>query len=530
MALNSPTVSQIRSANQKAVGGGRKRCQRGKNCSATCIHGGDECLVGLSENVGISVSKVRDMLTTGQEPQGIVNRDYPLGFLRGQKAEKASEKLEEFEKHLEKYNPNARQFFRDTLNGALKGLLNTPDKEGEDRDRYALRVLTNITVLAKDGPPTKIHLKDGTPVEVSAHIYPVLSKTGNMAWKDPVQNVSFTKRGPGDMDLEQNRVTAAASLANGQLRAVVKFHETWNKSPDLLKKGAFGTSQAAKLREVTNEEVENFWKALPPGRKKAFQDSGLDQVGNRKDDRSSHRAFYEKYPEELEWRGKQVALAYLRQTPSPGQTAISPWTGLPILMPGERGLSQSVIDHDKPISKFFPNTGKAWKPWTKEEGIAVIRKADMAANFVVGESGINNGKGASEDWNKLTKNWARNLDKFEKHLKEVDKLPTFGVKSVGNSLINSATPSEAPASQLRQTRVRQERTVRLNEREVSPRQKTQKIEKPVPRVADQEKQIAELKQLVVGYRSQGFKNVQIMDELKKLGIRPALVQEVLRVR
>jgi len=55
---------------------------------------------------------------------------------------------------------------------------------------------------------------------------------------------------------------------------------------------------------------------------------------------------------------------------------------------------------------------------------------------------------------------------------------------------------------------------------------------PKPRVKppDLEKQLAGLKQLVVGYRNQGFKEVRIMDELKKLGVRPALVQEVLKVR
>jgi len=79
MALNAPTVSQIRSANQKAVGGGRKRCRKGKNCSATCISGADECLVGLSENVGVSVSKVRNMLVTKQKPRGVLSGQYRGG-------------------------------------------------------------------------------------------------------------------------------------------------------------------------------------------------------------------------------------------------------------------------------------------------------------------------------------------------------------------------------------------------------------------------------------------------------------------
>ena len=454
--------------------------------------------------------------------------DYPLDFLKGDKAIKASASLEEFEKSLEKYSPEAQQFFRNTLTGALERLEKYGDKEGEEKEKAALRCVTNIGVLAKDGPPTRIHLKDGTPVEVSAHIYPALSKTGNMAWKDPVQNVSFTKRGPGDMDLEQNRVTAAASLANGQLQAVVKYHETWHKTPGLSKKGPFGTSQAAKLREVPDEEVEGFWKKLSPAEKRSFSDSGLDQVGNRKDDRSSHRKFYEDNPEELVWRGKQVVLAYLRQTPSPGEAAISPWTGQPVLKLGVRGAAQSVIDHDKPISNFFPNTGKKWKPWTKEEGLAVIRKADVAENFVVGESGINNGKGKSENWDRLTKNWEGKVKQFETHLKNVDKLPTFGVKSVGNLPINSATPSKAPAVQLKQTRVKQERTVKLNEREISSsKMRTQKIEKPVSRRADPVKQLEAAKQRVKSLRANGYSPRQIEDMLRKEHLPPQMIRQAL---
>lgn len=51
------TNSAIRTANRNAVGGGRKRCRKGKNCSATCITPGDVCLVGLSEGISKSLSQ-----------------------------------------------------------------------------------------------------------------------------------------------------------------------------------------------------------------------------------------------------------------------------------------------------------------------------------------------------------------------------------------------------------------------------------------------------------------------------------------
>jgi len=58
MLKKQPTASAIRTANRNAVGGGRKRCRKGKNCSAACIDSGKDCLVGLPEPVSVAVSKV----------------------------------------------------------------------------------------------------------------------------------------------------------------------------------------------------------------------------------------------------------------------------------------------------------------------------------------------------------------------------------------------------------------------------------------------------------------------------------------
>lgn len=62
--MDAPTRSEIIQAQSKAVGGGRKRCRRGKNCSAACIAGGDTCLVDLSPNVGVATTKVRDLVAS----------------------------------------------------------------------------------------------------------------------------------------------------------------------------------------------------------------------------------------------------------------------------------------------------------------------------------------------------------------------------------------------------------------------------------------------------------------------------------
>lgn len=62
MFKRDPTASEIRTANRNAVGGGRKRCRKGKNCSATCIDAGKACLVGLPEPVSQSMPKISNFL------------------------------------------------------------------------------------------------------------------------------------------------------------------------------------------------------------------------------------------------------------------------------------------------------------------------------------------------------------------------------------------------------------------------------------------------------------------------------------
>lgn len=59
---SAPTAAQVRSAKAAAIGGGRKRCVKGKSCSATCIDSRETCLVELPEPVQGSLGKVRDYL------------------------------------------------------------------------------------------------------------------------------------------------------------------------------------------------------------------------------------------------------------------------------------------------------------------------------------------------------------------------------------------------------------------------------------------------------------------------------------
>jgi hypothetical protein len=82
------TASQIRSAKQNAVGGGRKRCKKGKNCSAACIAANMECLVEMPEPVAVATTKVVAMLKQrqgqtagGAEPTSVQSAAVPLSEL-----------------------------------------------------------------------------------------------------------------------------------------------------------------------------------------------------------------------------------------------------------------------------------------------------------------------------------------------------------------------------------------------------------------------------------------------------------------
>lgn len=79
MTGTGPSASEIRSAKAKAVGGGRKRCRKGKNCSAACIAGNKDCLVDLPEPVAAAMPKVVGVVRKKKEGVGAVATSTPSG-------------------------------------------------------------------------------------------------------------------------------------------------------------------------------------------------------------------------------------------------------------------------------------------------------------------------------------------------------------------------------------------------------------------------------------------------------------------
>lgn len=62
MANQAPTRGEVIRAQSQAVGGGRKRCRRGKNCSAACIQAGMVCLVEMPVPAALATTRMRDYL------------------------------------------------------------------------------------------------------------------------------------------------------------------------------------------------------------------------------------------------------------------------------------------------------------------------------------------------------------------------------------------------------------------------------------------------------------------------------------
>lgn len=67
---SGPTAAEVRSAKREAVGGARKRCRKGKNCSATCIDPREDCLVDFPEPVQAEITRMRDFIRSAAAKRG----------------------------------------------------------------------------------------------------------------------------------------------------------------------------------------------------------------------------------------------------------------------------------------------------------------------------------------------------------------------------------------------------------------------------------------------------------------------------
>lgn len=386
----------------------------------------------------------------------------------GNKSDSLQKGLDGFEKAISEYGEPQQEVFRDMLRNTVKRTNADQRVSDETKQKYYERQIKSAAELAREGPPKRIVDKNGNEVPMSDKIYPTLSPSGNKGWKDPVQNVQFTAR--GDVAI-LNRETMAGGLVNGRVQASIDYYGQYKKSPEMQAKGPFGSAQAAQLREPSQKEVDTLWSSLGKDQQRLVALSGVDSVGNRVnkngfiDGRSAHSKYYQENSDQVAVRGKEVVKAYLRQTPEPGKPAISPWTGLEVALPGGYGADSSVVDHVTPLSTFYPKasewSGANGAGWSKSIGSRVTGQADVASNIVIGEKSINNGRGTSENWDRLTPGWKNKVRDYGTRLKEVDKMPSF--IRTGQSSTSSMTgskPSKAQEKIQRNNRAAQKKNIK----------------------------------------------------------------------
>jgi hypothetical protein len=79
------TLTQIHRAKKRAVGGAKKRCKKGKSCSATCIASSKVCLVDIPLSTSLEIPKVVSQikaLSVGQFGRTLTNKVPGLTLMR----------------------------------------------------------------------------------------------------------------------------------------------------------------------------------------------------------------------------------------------------------------------------------------------------------------------------------------------------------------------------------------------------------------------------------------------------------------
>jgi hypothetical protein len=148
----APTNSQVRQANETAVGGKRDKCKKGKSCSATCIFYNDHCLVGLPYELTKDLRMVRDQI---QNRVGKGISDDEAGDI--------------FEKHLRvqdelKFGPNV-ELVKTNAKGELE-IHPEFKKNFKDIQKDTKEMNAAIDTIRAKHPPEKADEKIATVIDV----------------------------------------------------------------------------------------------------------------------------------------------------------------------------------------------------------------------------------------------------------------------------------------------------------------------------------------------------------------------------
>lgn len=413
--MDTPTRSEIIQAQSKAVGGGRKRCRKGKNCSAACIAGGDTCLVALSPSVGVATTKVRNLVSRGEEllrelrggsvPSSTVKTPLtaqpsistPKVSTPTASSTSASTPTWQSRFSDPKYNYIPLRTELDSLKGNIDKL---PPQERDQWNKWVDKGLTFTKAKHVDGSPytpNEINLaltsqtkgwnsmiKEGAPKQLQDRVgekrpapkgmIPDVSSSGQRKWISPEDGLKYSG-GTKEGVWRQNRVSKLDTMR--RLPAITDFRTQQQAS-----KGQWPTQTLPTREDLKGVTTAQLLSKLTEKEKKAIVFNGLNATGQ---EGLVLRRYYDANPKEKEARLREIVDRYLAQG---GRSGVS---GLPIALPGlepKKGEERTSVDHFRPIS-----TDRKNKELTAED----IRKtADNGKNFLITEEGPNSQRGAKE--------------------------------------------------------------------------------------------------------------------------------------
>lgn len=432
MAVSAPTQSEIRTAKRQAVGGGRKRCRKGKNCSAACIQAGMECLVEMPETAGVATTKVRNMLekrmggkmpappqktpaqVAGAPRQTLAQRGRDV--LKELQAEAKAQKpmpgkletpapgvgkgdwktkysgispqldseLNKLQKSIAKLSPEQQAFWNEQINKQMNAKLASRDGTPYSPAKTNKTLVSQAKAwqdLIKNGPPKELMNRIGERRPAPKGMMPDVTSSGQRKWVNPEDGLKYSS-GTKDGVWRQNRVSKQDTLR--RLPDITDFRK------EQQSKGSEWPTQKLPPREGLPKTVDEVIKGLSQKEKNSIVFNGLDATGN---EGLKLRRYYDANPSEKEARLREVVQRWHDQG---GRSGVS---GKPVALPGlepKKGEERSSVDHFQPIS-----TNRA----AALPAADMRRIADNYKNFLIAEEGPNSQRGA--------RTWDSWLDKQE---------------------------------------------------------------------------------------------------------------------
>jgi len=437
VAFEEPTGSEIRASRRNAVGGGRKRCRKGKNCSAACINPNMYCLVDMPEPAAVATGKVAGMLekrmrgklpapaaptaeklkpmAAAPAPQKQTTAQKGSDLLKQLQAEGKAQKtmpgklvpaapgagkgdwktkysgmspqldheLDKLQKSISKLSPEQQAFWNEQINKQMNAKL-----AGRDGTPYS-PARTNATLvsqakawqdLVKDGPPKELMNRIGEKRPAPAGMRPDVTSSGQRKWISPDDGLKYS--GGKNGVWRQNRVSKLDTMR--RLPAITDFRKEQQGA------GEAWPTQKLSPREGLPKTVDEVLKGLSQKEKNSIVFNGLDATGN---EGLKLRRYYDANPAEKEARLREIVQRWHDQG---GRSGVS---GKPVALPGlepKSGEERSSVDHFQPIS-----TNRA----AALPAANMRRIADNYKNFLIAEEGPNSQRGA--------RTWDSWLDKNE---------------------------------------------------------------------------------------------------------------------